>query len=94
MCHAMFCKHSSSTGIPARAVIFGIAKKIRTVIRGHSYISNVCILYDTSNDIPLSIRRLLHRGSIRQSVFSFQYTGHLGLPVMIYCCFTSIILTG
>ena len=33
MCHAMFCKHSSSTGIPARAVIFGIAKKIRTVIR-------------------------------------------------------------
>ena len=33
MCHAMFCKHSSSTGIPARAVIFGIDKKIRTVIR-------------------------------------------------------------
>ena len=32
MCHAMFCKHSSSTGIPARADIFGIAKKIRTVI--------------------------------------------------------------
>ena len=33
MCHALFCKHSSSTGIPARAVIFGIAKKIRNVIR-------------------------------------------------------------
>ena len=32
-CHAVYCKHSNSTGIPARPVIFGITKKIKTVIR-------------------------------------------------------------
>ena len=44
MCHVMSCKHCSLTGFPARVIVFCINKKIRTFIRCHAYISNVCIL--------------------------------------------------